>query len=173
MGGYGGSQDRGRPLAYSHGMRTLAAVSAFVLLSAAAAARAQEAPATAPLDDEAQDEQAQPKRQIKVLDNPYEISSFYRSSQGGSAIDLGYEEGTGRGSAYPIAGFYRAGARGRYSMFWTNGYSRRGYGMGTLRGRGFFGGYRTRPLGLNGDLCLFAPTFLAPVGPLTGVFFER
>jgi hypothetical protein len=159
-------------------MRTLAAVSAFVLLSAAAA-RAQEAPATAPVDDEAQEEQAQPKRQIKVLDNPYEISSFYRSSQGQGAMDFGYESGSDRG-AYPIAGFYRQGARGRYSMFWTNGYSnaysngRRGYGVvGTTRGRGFFNGYRSRALGLNGDLCLFAPTFLAPVGPLTGVFFER
>ena len=32
-------------------------------------------------------------------------------------------------------------------------------------------GYR-RAIGENGDLFLFAPAILAPVGPLTGVFFD-
>ena len=157
-------------------MKSLAAVAAFVLISGAAApARAQETP-PAPiqadeLDTELDTEPAAPRRHIQVLQDPYEISSFYRSSQGGQT-DFAYEPPASSGK-YPIAGFYRAGARGRYSMFWTNGYSRSGYGMGQVRGRGLIGARRSRALGLNGDLCLFAPTFLAPVGPLTGVFFER
>src|SRR5688500_15487300 len=154
-------------------MKSLAAVAAFLLISGAAAnARAQEEPAPAALQaEELDDEPATPRRHIQVLQHPYEISSFYRSSQGGQT-DFAYEP-SASGSKYPIAGFYRAGARGRYSMFWTNGYSRGGYGMSQVRGRGLIGARRSRALGLNGDLCLFAPTFLAPVGPLTGVFFER
>jgi len=41
-----------------------------------------------------------------------------------------------------------------------------------MHGHGFLGAPRARPLGLNGDLFLFAP-FLAPVGPLNSVFLER
>lgn len=154
-------------------MKSLAAVAAFVLVSGAAVgAQAQETPAPAPAQvDELDNEPAAPRRHIQVLQHPYEISSFYRSSQGGQT-DFGYEPAVS-GDRYPIAGFYRSGARGRYSMFWTNGYGRNGYAMGQLRGRGLIGARRPRALGLNGDLCLFAPTFLAPVGPLTGVFFER
>jgi hypothetical protein len=145
-----------------------------VLLSGAAvSARAQETPAPEPAQaDELDNEPAAPRRHIQVLQNPYEISSFYRSSQGSSQTDFAYEP-SASSERYPIAGFYRAGARGRYSMFWTNGYGRNGYALGALRGRRLIGARRPRALGLNGDLCLFAPTFLAPVGPLTGVFFER
>jgi len=154
-------------------MKSLAAVAAFLLITGAALdARAQEEPAPAPLQaDELDNEPETPRRHIRVLQHPYEISSFYRSSQG-SQTDFAYEP-SASSDKYPIAGFYRAGARGRYSMFWTNGYSRSGYGMSQVRGRGLIGARRSRALGLNGDLCLFAPTFLAPVGPLTGVFFER
>src|SRR5258706_11222108 len=159
-------------------MRSLAAVAAFLLVSGAAVgARAQETPAPAPARAEADDldnEPAAPRRHIQVLQNPYDIASFYRSSQGSGQGDFGYEP-SASSDKYPIAGFYRSGARGRYSMFWTNGYGRNGYGygMGQVRGRGLIGARRSHALGLNGDLCLFAPTFLAPVGPLTGVFFER
>lgn len=149
-------------------MRTFAATAAFALVYGVAVAGAQEspAPAPAPADDRDQ-EQSPERRHIQVLQNPYDISSFYRSKQGSGTMDFGYEEGTYTGR-YPIAGFYRSGreARGRYSMFWTTGY-------GTGRSRGLLGARRPRALGLNGDLCLFAPTFLAPVGPLTGVFFDR
>jgi hypothetical protein len=161
-------------------MKSLAAVAAFVLLSGAAVGvRAQETPAPKPAQadelapsDELDNEPAAPRRHIQVLHSPHEISSFYRSSQGSSQTDFAYEP-SASSERYPIAGFYRAGARGRYSMFWTNGYGRSGYGVSALRGRGLIGARRPRALGLNGDLCLFAPTFLAPVGPLTGVFFER
>jgi hypothetical protein len=149
-------------------MRTLAVVAAVSLLSGAAVARAQEEPAaSAPAADQ-EKERTEARPHLQVLQNPSEISSFYRSSQ--SPVDFGYEPmAPGR---YPIAGFYRSQhAPGTYGMFWTSGYGR-GYGMGRGRGRGPLGAPRTRALGLNGDLCLFAPTFLAPVGPLTGAFFE-
>jgi hypothetical protein len=112
---------------------------------------------------------------IQVLQHPYDISSFYRSSQTDS---LGYGPEEQETSHYPIASFYRArGGMGSYSNFWTTGYgnaqSSQGAGRGARRGTGFMGSARPRPLGLNGDLCLFAPTFLAPVGPLTGVFFDK
>jgi len=156
-------------------MKSLAAVAAFVLVSGAAVSvRAQETPAPAQVEERDDDEAAAPRHHIQVLQNPYEISSFYRSSQAGSQTDFAYEP-SAASEKYPIAGFYRSGARGRYSMFWTNGYGygRNGYGTGALHGRGLIGARRSRALGLNGDLCLFAPTFLAPVGPLTGVFFEQ
>jgi hypothetical protein len=170
-------------------MRPIAAA-LLVLLSSAAGARAQtkETPAPLPAEQEAeaadaavQDDDAlsfEPRPHIQVLQNPYDISSFYRSSQESGTSELGYapEEATGR---YPIASFYRAGsaASGRYSQFWTSGYGSYGtYGNPTRqrrRGQGLIGHARPRALGLNGDLMLFAPTFLAPVGPLTGVFFEK
>jgi hypothetical protein len=148
-------------------MRTLAVVAALSLLSGAAVARAQER-APAPADDQ-EKERAEERPHLQVLQNPYEIASFYRSSQ--SPAGFGYEPLAL--SRYPIAGFYRSQhAPGTYGMFWTSGYGR-GNGMSRGRGRGPLGAPRTRALGLNGDLCLFAPTFLAPVGPLTGAFFER
>jgi hypothetical protein len=165
-------------------MRPIAAA-LLVLLSSAAAARAQtkDTPAPLPAEQEAEaDEQddalsLEARPHIQVLQHPYDISSFYRSSQA-SGSEFGYapEETGGR---YPIASFYRGGKgfSGRYSQFWTSGYgSRGGYqnnGHQRGRGEGLIGAARPRALGLNGDLMLFAPTFLAPVGPLTGVFFER
>ena len=119
-----------------------------------------------------------PRPHIQVLQHPYDISSFYRSGQENGSSDFGYEQGQGS-DRYPIASFYRsrASASGGYSQFWTSGYGSYGtYGTNTRqrgRGQGLIGAARPRALGLNGDLMLFAPTFLAPVGPLTGVFFER
>ena len=85
-----------------------------------------------------------------------------------------YGGGTER---YPIAGFYRSqGGYGQYAQFWTNGYSDHGWGAGGNgghrghRGPGMGLGFR-RQIGENGDLFLFAPAILGPVGPLTGVFF--
>jgi hypothetical protein len=157
-------------------MRTVVAVAALVLVSSVTL-RAQEAPAPSPdavTEAESAEEQAHPRRHIQVLEHPYDISSFYRSSQESGPVDLGYEP-EGARSRYPIASFYRSGAQGRYSMFWTSGYGygRSDMGASRARGRGLIGARRPRALGLNGDLCLFAPTFLASVGPLTGVFFER
>lgn len=159
-------------------MRHLAAAAAFLFVSGAVNALAQDAPppaAPAAVEDQDQADGAS-RRHIQVLQHPYEISSFYRAQPGSDSGGFGYAPSTDE--RYPIAGFYRAGGgRGRYSMFWTNGYGS-GYGRGLgngrgMRGRGPFGAPRSRALGLNGDLNLFAPTFLSSVGPLTGVFFER
>ena len=109
---------------------------------------------------EAEDEEIrrEPVRKIKVLENPYDIASFYRSSQGESYF--GYEQGQAD-SRYPIAGFYRSRQSSYgYAPFWNHGY---GYRRG-----GTSVGYRRR-IGENGDLFLFAP-FLAPLGPLNGAF---
>jgi hypothetical protein len=169
-------------------MRTTLAAAAFLLVTGAVQARAQEAPppaAPAAEDQDRDNDREAPRRHIQVLQHPYDLSSFYRSSSGGSTV-LGYDEGTSD-EKYPIAGFYRAGGgNGRYSRFWTNGYgngSGNGYRSGQSRGgfaidrgsrgRGLIGAPRSRAMGLNGDLVLFAPTFLASAGPLTGVFFER
>ena len=123
---------------------------------------------------EAEDEEIrrEPVRKIKVLENPYDISSFYRSSQGEPyfGYDPGQDDGRypiagfyrGEGSSrYPIAGFYRSRQSSYgYAPFWNHGY---GY-----RRSGAVVGYRRR-IGENGDLFLFAP-FLAPLGPLNGAF---
>lgn len=141
---------------------TLAAALLLSLLGAAASAQ-EAAPARA-ADDEA-DEVAAPdtRRPLRVLENPYDISSFYRSSDG-----LAFGPQGGASERYPIAGFYRqrGGSGYGYSQFWTSGYSggRRGHAPLAI-------GFR-RAIGENGDLFLFAPAILAPVGPLTGVFFD-
>ena len=125
-----------------------------VLGLAAVSARAQE-----PAED--QEARPEPVRKIRVLENPYDIASFYRSHQGeGDYFGL---QAVGTGERYPIAGFYRQnGGRGYgYSQFWTSGYSGRSR-------RGLTLGYRRR-IGDNGDIYLLAP-FLAPVGPLSGIF---
>ena len=127
-------------------------------------------------DDQEQDERAEPAFRLKVLDDPYDISSFYRSgeSRGGFLMGDGYE---GRGGnayrdPYAIAGYYRGASRGGYSygpgrgpygysQFWVSGYSGRSRGLR----------YR-RHIGENGDLFLFAPAILAPVGPLSEVFLS-
>jgi hypothetical protein len=139
-------------------MKKLALVASLSFLVGAGAARAQDA-----ASGDADEERSEPRRAIRVLENPYDLASFYRSSQGNGYFDEG-----GSVERYPIAGFYRsrpASARG-YSRFWTNGYSsvrRRGVGAAIPF---------ANSIGENGDLFLMAPTFLAPVGPLTGVFFS-
>ena len=125
-----------------------------VVLAVAAlgVARAQEAV-------EEDDPRPEPMNRIKVLQHPYDIASFYRSSQDRY---FGTEEADAK---YPIAGFYRSRQGGRaaygYGPFWNHGYS--------YRQGGLVVGYRHR-IGEHGDLFLFAPTFLAPVGPLNGAF---
>lgn len=117
------------------------------------------------LAQEAEEEQPrkEPIRRIKVLQNPYDIASFYRSSQGSGYFGLTPADPLA--SRYPIASYYRShqgnpGGGFGYSQFWQSGYSPR---------RGVTVGYR-RSIGENGDLFLFAPVFLAPLGPLSRAF---
>jgi len=95
---------------------------------------------------------------IRVLRDPYDLASFYRS--GGSAP--GGWAGLPNDPAYSIARQYRAGGNSPYgwSRFWTSGYS--------ARRPAPFASYR-RTIGQNGDLFLVVP-FLAPVGPISGAF---
>ena len=160
--------------------REALAVLSMVLL--ASVAGAQEPVRENEMLEEPEEAQAE-RRPLRVLENPYDISSFYRSSEGGLfMVGPGYGYGSGYGDPanekYPIAGYYRQrGAGYGYSAFWTNGYG--GYpAYGGVNGghrgqhRGGRGlGFR-RSIGENGDLFLFAPAFLAPVGPLTGIFFS-
>ena len=148
---------------------------ALALLAGAVGAQEPAPPADEQQEERMQDEGAyderasEPVRTIRVLDNPYDLASYYRSSQGGF-FDYRSEGGQGMGAyegRYPISGYYRqrgSGDRRGYAPFWTNGYSSR-------RPR-FLVGYRHR-IGENGDLFLFAPTFLSPIGPLTDAFFDR
>ena len=119
-------------------------------LTAVAVVRAQE---TVP---EAAETDTRPA--IRVLKNPYDISSFYRSGES----PLGPWAGLPNDPAYRIADFYRS-PRSAYgwSAFWTNGYA--AARPAPLRP------YR-RSIGENGDLFLAVP-FLAQVGPISGAFF--
>ncbi len=130
-------------------------VFAILALSLAAGAWAQEA--------EEEQVRREPAQQIRVLQHPYDIASFYRSSQGGDYF--GYSDPLA--SRYPIASYYRSRQGGSfpggygYSAFWSGGYAAKHPGLSI--------GYR-RSIGQNGDLFLFAPVFLAPIGPLAGAF---
>jgi len=145
----------------------LAAALLLSLLGAATGSAQGAVPETPAVDVDESEEAAQPdtRRKIRVLENPYDISSFYRSSDG---LVFGPEGGASE--RYPIAGFYRqrgGSSRYGYSQFWTNGYSGGGRSGRAPLAIGF-----RRAIGENGDLFLFAPAILAPVGPLTGVFFD-
>jgi hypothetical protein len=144
-------------------MRT-ALLAAVLVLAMSGVSRAQQEPrddrqgrAEATSQDAAR---TTPRPHIRVLRNPYDLASFYRS--GGSAP--GGWAGLASDPAYGIARFYRSGEAPSgygWSAFWTNGYQ-------AERPVPFLA-YR-RTIGENGDLFLAVP-FLAPVGPLSGAFF--
>jgi hypothetical protein len=104
-----------------------------------------------------------PRPAIRVLQHPYDISSFYRSGES----PLGPWAGLPADPAYRIADFYRSrqggypGTPHGWSAFWTSGYQ--------APRPAPFRPYR-RTIGENGDLFLAVP-FLAPVGPISGAFF--
>jgi hypothetical protein len=149
-------------------MRKSGFLAGLVLLGAAAGALAQETEPVAPAD---QQEEARPepaKKKIRVLEDPYQLASFYRSRQGGGFFGYGDSAPLGKVSEnpYAIAGYYRSrqgtGGYG-YSQFWVSGYG------GSYGARGRRLGYGRR-IGTHGDLFLIAPTILAPIGPLRGFF---
>lgn len=124
------------------------------------------AAATVAAQEPEEAERREPVRRIRVLEDPYQIASFYRSSQGPSApVYFGAAPLTDRSTLadrYAIASYYRLGGsgRGKYSRFWTS--SAQGSSFGSSRR---FVPIRSRRIG-PAELCLFAPTFLAPVAPL-------
>lgn len=107
--------------------------------------------------------------QIRVLEHPYDLASFYRA--GGPRFGL-YERASAR---YPLASYYRGAINPRgYSRFWTRGYAPRHRVSAVVP----YTGYDSLPsldywsrIGENGDLFLMAP-ILAPIGPLSDVFFS-
>lgn len=112
--------------------------------------------------------------QIRVLRDPYDIASFYRS-EGRPYFVYGlppytsystegfHEQQRGR---YPIASYYRRGGGGHYSTFWQSGYRARPFVRPGLYGPAF-----RETIGENGDLYLFAP-FLAPMGAIAGAYYR-
>ena len=125
-------------------------------------------------DEYAPEEPAAPRHTITVLTNPYELASYYRQ-QGGfydyRSAPASYPD------RYPIASYYRmqsSGYRGEYPGAYGPGYAPGAYApfwnQGYAQQPGVALHYRQR-IGENGELFLFAPTFLAPIGPLTGAFF--
>jgi hypothetical protein len=115
--------------------------------------------------DAQNEEPTRPQRSLRVLENPYDLASFYRSRE----TYFGAPPLVGD-PAYNLARFYRsegggpAGPPWGWAPFWAAGYGT-GYGART---RGYLG-YR-HSIGDNGDIFLAVP-FLAPVGPLSGAFF--
>ena len=142
--------------------RTVLAVATVVASALAQAALAQQAAEPAVPDKAAEEpERTAPRPSIKVLQHPYDISSFYRGES-----SLGPWAGLPNDPSYGIAGFYRSRQGGYpsspygWSAFWTNGYS--------APRPAPFPAYR-RTIGENGDLFLMVP-FLAPVGPINSAF---
>jgi len=147
-------------------MRTTMVALAVLALGSGAVAQEKRAeepkPAPAVEKNEAEESRETPRPSIRVLQHPYDISSFYRAGES----PLGPWAGLPSDPAYGIARFYRAHEGGYpgpgygWSQFWTNGY--RASRPAPLLP------YR-RTIGENGDLFLAIP-FLAPVGPISGAF---
>lgn len=143
-------------------LKTIGLAAAVSLVLMAGAGWAQE-PAHSDTDVTLAEEDAtrpEPRLRIRVLAHPYDLASFYRSGGPDARSPFDFSD------RYPIASFYRAGGADHpqgYSRFWTNGYS----------ARGAFGSSYRRRIGENGDLFLLAPTFLAPLGPLTAAFVDE
>lgn len=107
--------------------------------------------------EEAEEPRREPVRRLKVLHNPYDIVLFYRSSQ--EPNYFGFQPPPALDRRYPIASFYRSRQSQPFGYSAAPApYGPRAYGRGSWAGDNLF---------------LFAPTFLAPVGPLSGAFFER
>jgi hypothetical protein len=129
-------------------MRSLA-VSLVLLLAAAAAAQETEAPA----------DETQSRPHIQVLSDPYALSGFYSSDGGVGLVSP-------RQNPYAIAGYYRSrqtAPAGAWAfapvprpIYWTQRRGARRHAM--------------RP---SASLFWLAPTFLAPVVPLTDPLPER
>jgi len=141
------------------------ALLAVLALAGGTTARAEQA---TPAEDEeavvspvSSEEPAAPRRMIRVLQHPYDLASFYRSSPDGWRSTRG---GVPMDPAYALASFYRSDRSGPmmppWAPFWASGYAARPAG---------YLGYR-HSIGENGELFLAVP-FLAPVGPLSGAFF--
>ncbi len=117
---------------------------------------------------EAENEEPEaPRRQLRVLEHPRDIASFYRSGDSYRPGYFGYRAPYDFSHRYPIASFYRQGSEwvnpNGYGQYYSSAPSGpRPYFMvgAPVRGQGWR--YRQR----REDLFLLAPTFLAPIAPL-------
>ncbi len=132
------------------------------LTLSAGVALANEASSVAePEEDATAQEQpeAQQRPSIRVLQNPYDIASFYRSSQGeGYGYGFfGYDRQGNLAAVdrYPIARYYRSRQGSRFGYSYAPMWNQRRGGHFMRRG--------ARP---GSELYLLVPTFLAPVAPL-------
>jgi hypothetical protein len=113
-------------------------------------------------ESEATEERSRPVRMIRVLQDPYDLASFYSTRPGAPGVTPPVPDDP----AYALASFYRSRQAGPgsdpgpwiWAAFWAHGYG--------ARRPAPLVGYRRR-IGENGDLFLAVP-FLAPVGPLSG-----
>lgn len=133
-------------------MRTMACASLLLLMTSGVVWAEEERQGT----PEEEDVRPAERRPIRVLQHPYDLASYYRSRPGAQGFFDGASE------RYPIASFYRSGQGGAYGDFWAYGSAGRRRGSQPMRAR--------RGNGEFTDLYLFAPTILAPVGPLSEVF---
>lgn len=142
-------------------MRKGLAVAALLALGLAVPVAAQDS-----ASNEARDEEpARPRRSLRVLQNPYDLASFYRSRE----TYFGAPPLAGD-PAYDLARFYRSDGGGPAGPQWGGApFWAAGYGAGYGARRAGYLGYR-HSIGDNGELFLAVP-FLAPVGPLSGAFF--
>jgi len=177
-------------------MRSKSMAFLIVALLGVSTARAQEV-AT---EEEAQDAQA-PRRTIRVLEHPYDIASFYRSSATSGPLfhapvdfynlrPTPYGPPTAYRSQYPIASYYRS-QQGNYfglqsvsqnpyaiASYYRSSASNDvrfwygGYGAYAPRGERRDHGRYWSSIGENGDVFLMAPTILAPVGALSAIYYS-
>jgi hypothetical protein len=142
-------------------MRVMTIAAVVGILGFVGPTRAQET-----TDQPGEEERSRPVRSIRVLQSPYDLASFYSSHPGRSGPTPPVPDDP----AYALASFYRSRQIGpppgpppgpwHWAAFWARGY---GAPYPTP-----YVGYR-RSIGENGDLFLVVP-FLAPVGPLNGIF---
>src|SRR5688572_22471785 len=105
-----------------------------------------------------------PRRPIRVLGHPYEIASFYRSSQASPfAAFASYRvQPRTQASRYPIAGFYRQGGTSspyEIASFYRQGQTGRWGGFWSSESHGLRTQLTLRPV-VTADLCFAAPTVL-------------
>jgi hypothetical protein len=143
-------------------MKTWLAMGAVVMIAGSTWAQQP-----APTDDPAQADEEQtrpPASEIQFRPNPYDNTSLYGARRGNGYFAIEDPFWYGRNPYYVRnrGGYYARSSRGY-------GY-RPGYTYS--RGRNLVGRRYSHQIGQNGELFLFAPTVLATVGPLTGVFYE-
>jgi hypothetical protein len=139
----------------------MAGLAAFLLAGGAMAQDATD-------DETASDKTRSERTQIKVLADPYDLASFYRSGGSGHGFGaFGYDRDGSSYAAdrYPISSYYRS-TGGESFGYWRNQSWRRAP-LRTARRRAAEQALRHR------ELYLLVPAFLVPVAPFAEEPSER